>query len=146
VPPGGSTATIKAGQSATFALQLAATGNPFSVTVTCSGAPTKAACNGPASPVTVMPGSSANVSITVTTTANAALAPVPVGRTTPPLLWLFPAVSVVTWLIGGKAWFPEIQRRLTDFGRRRWRPAFAALLLLAATAVMTGCGGGKVTA
>jgi PKD repeat protein len=149
VPPGGSVATIKAGQSATFALQLAATGNPFSVTVTCSGAPAKAACNGPATPITVTAGSSVSVPVTVTTTASAAMLPSPVGRTAPPMLWLLPAAAMLAWFIGGRAWVAEIRRRLAAFGARAtkaWKPAFAALLLLAATVAMTGCGGKGNTA
>jgi PKD repeat protein len=146
VPPGGSSATVKAGQSTTFALQLAATGNPFSVTVTCSGAPASAACNGPASPVTVAAGSSVNVPVTVTTTANAAMLPSPVGETTPPVLWLLPAASMLAWLIGGKARFVQTRRRFAGSRRKQWKPAFAALLLLlAAIVAMAGCGGSKGT-
>jgi PKD repeat protein len=144
VPPGGSSATVKAGQSTTFALQLAATGNPFSVTITCSGAPADAACNGPASPVTVAAGSSVNVPVTVTTTANAAM--LPVGKITPPMLWLLPGASVLAWLIGGKARFFQTRRRLAGSRRKQWKPAFAALfLLLAALVAMAGCGGTKGT-
>ncbi|HKF20593.1 MAG TPA: PKD domain-containing protein [Candidatus Angelobacter sp.] len=144
VPSGGSAATIKAGQSATFALQLAATGSPFSVTITCSGAPTSAACNGPASPLTVAAGSSVSVPVTVTTTANAAMLPLPVGKTAPPMLWLLPGASVLAWLIGGKARFVQTRRRFAGSSTRQWKPAFAALLLLLAVIVaMAGCGGSK---
>jgi PKD repeat protein len=141
VPPGGSAATVKAGQSATFALQLAATGNPFSVTITCTGAPTKAACSGPASPITVTPGASANVPITVSTTASAGLLPAPQGKTNPPMLWLLPVVSMAAWFFGSKKLFMAVKRLLSGSGRRAWKPAFVApLLLLACGTVMTGCG------
>ncbi len=145
VSPGGNTVTVKAGQSTTFALQLAASGNPFSVTVTCSGAPAHATCNGPGSPVTVAPGSSVNVPITVTTTANAALLS-PVANNAPPALWLLPVASVLAWFLGGQQRFAEAKRLLAGVRARAraWKPVFAApLLLLAAMVLMTGCGGGK---
>jgi PKD repeat protein len=148
VPPGGSVATIKAGQSATFALQLAATGNPFSVTVTCSGAPAKAACNGPATPITVTAGSSVSVPLTVTTTANAAMLPLPVGKTAPPMLWLLPVAPMLAGFLFRKARFAETRHRLAGLATTKaWKPAFVApLVLLATVATMVGCGGKVNTA
>jgi hypothetical protein len=146
VPSGSNAATIKAGQSASFALQLAATGGPFNVTVACTGAPANAACNAPASPVTVTAGSSVSVPVTVSTAANAAVLSLPAGRSTPPALWFVPAVSMLVWLFRSKARFRDIKYRFVGFAKKSLRPAFAAsLLLVAALAATTGCGGGKAT-
>jgi PKD repeat protein len=144
VPPGGSAATIKAGQSASYTLQLAATGGPFSVTVACTGAPAHAACNGPASSLNVTAGSSINVPVTVSTTANASVLSLPVGGSTPPVFWALPAVSMLAVVFLRKTSFAESKRRLVRSAKKALRPAWVLpLLLLAAIAVMTGCGSGK---
>jgi PKD repeat protein len=145
VSPGGGAATIKAGQSASYALQLAATGGPFSVTVACTGAPAHAACNGPSSPITVTAGSSISVPVSVNTTANASVSSWPVGRNSPPVLWVLPAVSMLALLFFRRTGFAETKRRFASSAKKVLRPAWVLpLLLLAAIAVMTGCGGGKV--
>lgn len=103
--PAGSSVTIKAGQTANYSLQLAATGSPTSVTVTCSGAPPKGACTAPAAALAVTPGTPAGVPISVTTTANAATLPGPNAKNSPPALWLLAAVSMASMLaffFGGK--------------------------------------------
>src|SRR5215831_14399596 len=66
--PAGSAATVKAGQTATYQLQLAATGAPLNVSISCAGAPPSSSCNAPAGSVTVTPGSPAMVNVSVSTT------------------------------------------------------------------------------
>jgi len=147
---GGSTsATVKAGQTAMYALQLSLVGgaatDQLMVTVSCTGAPPKAMCSGPASPVTVTQAAApATVAISVTTTANALLTPpAPSSRLrTPwnrlPILWVLPTLLMLRWLRC---------RKRTE--ARAWaaRPAFAASILLLAMlgAAMSGCSGGGTT-
>jgi hypothetical protein len=76
---GGSTsATVKAGSTATYNLQFATTATssttPISITVACTGAPSKATCNAPAA-VTLTPGTPAAYTVTLTTTAASMMAP-----------------------------------------------------------------------
>ncbi|HEY6305511.1 MAG TPA: hypothetical protein VI488_03510 [Candidatus Angelobacter sp.] len=160
--PSGSTATIKAGQTANYSLQLAATGAPASVTVTCADAAPKSACTAPGTALSVTPGTPVNVPVSVTTTANAAVLPGPSGKLGPPAGWL-PVASLATVLLfffGGKqhlqaagrllaSWSPMAAKYRHAFGfrfsERRYSPrkyALAApLVLLAGLAVMAGCGG-----
>jgi hypothetical protein len=125
--PSGATATVKAGQMATFALQLAALGTPFSVSISCAGAPANASCNGPASPVTVNPGTPDTVNISVSTVAHGATFP------HPPAMWLLMLLVPVGLLM---------QKLLISPGRgwRILKPVFATPLVLAA-ALAVGCGG-----
>lgn len=145
---GPTSATVKAGQTAMYALQFSLTGgaatDQLTLTVNCTGAPPKATCNGPASPVTVTQAAPATVAVSVTTTANALLIPpAPSSRLrTPwnhlPILWVLPMLLVLLWL-----------RRCKHTEAPAWaaRPAFAASVLLLAivAAGMSGCGGGGAT-
>jgi hypothetical protein len=147
VAAGGSTsATVKAGQTAMYALQLSlvggATTDQLMVTVSCTGAPSKATCSGPASPVTVTQAPAA-VAINVSTIANGLLIPTPPASRlrTPwnhlPILWVLAMLLVLLWLRRCK--------QAAAGGRIAWaaRSAFAAsILLFAMGAVMSGCGGG----
>ena len=75
--------TVKAGSPANYSLQIAlpaGVAGPLNVTITCTGAPSKASCNGPAVPVNVTGAAPTIVSVTVTTTANAMLLPAPSSR------------------------------------------------------------------
>jgi hypothetical protein len=136
--PSGTATTVKAGQTANYSLQLAATGSPATVTITCSDAAAKSVCTGPASALTVNPGTPANIPISVTTTANAEMLPW-FHFTTPPAAFLLLLLIVPAGVLA--------QAILTSPRARGlgWKPAFAApLLLLGAMAV--GCGGGSVGA
>jgi hypothetical protein len=135
--PSGSSATIKAGQMANYSLQLDATGGPFSVAVTCSGAPTKSTCTAPAAPIAVTPGTPANVAISVTTTANAGAALPPGNKSLPPAFWLLLLVVPAGLLAQMKVLSPRIRRFAV-------KPAWAALALLAFMAI--GCGGKSASA
>jgi hypothetical protein len=146
---GGSTSqTVKAGQTATYNMQLSATGGtiPVSVTITCAGAPSLATCSGPSSAVSVTPGTPAPFTITVTTTGTAMFAPgtpsdpkmlPPAAIRTSPLAILGVLLSIAAML----TW------RQSPAGRMRAvRMAFAACLILmpiSATALLVGCGGGS---
>jgi hypothetical protein len=114
------------------------------VTVTCTGTPPKAACSGPASPVTVTQAAPFTVAISVTTMANALLIPqAPSCRLgTPwnrlPILWILPMLLMLLW------------RRCKQTEARVWVPrlefAVPVLLLASVAAAVSGCGGGGTTA
>jgi hypothetical protein len=107
-------ATVTAGQTATYNLQLAATGglstDSFNVTVTCSGAPTLSTCTAPSAPVVVTPAAASTFKVTATTTAAGFLAPQPQSqfRMQPPaslrslplasLAVLFAILAMLTWM------------------------------------------------
>jgi hypothetical protein len=146
---GGSTsAAVKAGQTAIYALQLSLVGgvatDQLMVTVSCMGAPSKATCTGPVSAVTVTQAGPAAVAISVSTTANGLLIPAaPASRMRIPLNYL--PILFVLLMPFALVWL----RRCKPTEARVWavRLAFAApVLLLAVTiAAIGGCGGGGGT-
>jgi ASPM-SPD-2-Hydin domain-containing protein/HYDIN/CFA65/VesB family protein len=151
---GSTTQTVKAGQTATYNLQLSAAGaasmtDSFSVTVTCTGAPALATCNAPAAPVVVTPAAPAAFSITVSTTGASIVAPgvqteprmqPPAAIRTVPL-FLLVLLSVAVML----AWMQSPAGRM-----RTVRLAFVAGLLMlpvSAAVLLQGCAssGGSST-
>jgi hypothetical protein len=152
--PGGSSATVKAGQTASYSLQLAATGGPLSVSVICAGAPPKGVCSTPSAALTVTPGTPLNFPINVSTTAGAALAPLPGSMPGPPAWWI-PAASLAAMaglFFAGKQQVgvvgrllrvstPDIAKLWQGPGIAARKIAFAAPLVLVALGVMAGCGG-----
>ena len=127
-----SSATVSAGQTATYNLSITPLGGlSGAVSVTCSGAPSLATCK--ASPASVnLSGSGASpISVTVSTTAPSGV----VMRPKPPAgpwVWLWIAgllAAVATWMMAARrlAW------------QRAWVP-LAVVLLCAA--LWTACGGG----
>jgi hypothetical protein len=148
---GGSTsATVKAGQTATYSLQLSLTGgqltDQLTVTATCAQAPRKAVCTGSASPVTVTQTAPATLAISVSTTANGSA--VPLGPSLRfrqlanrfQILWPFALLLVFFSMLAHN-----------NAGARRLRepmasPRFAAVLLFAlAASAITGCNGGSMS-
>jgi hypothetical protein len=150
--PWGSSATVKAGQTASYSLQLTATGTPLNVTVACAGTPPKGSCTVPSAAFTVTPGTPVSLPISVSTTANAAVAPLPDAPNGPPAVWLPLAsmLATIALFFAGKqhlrvagrlsaSWIADT----TSLPRSAWmrRAAFAAPLMLAGLGLMTGCGG-----
>lgn len=149
--PSGSAATIKAGQTANFALQVAANGSPASVTVTCTGAPPKGACNVPAAAFNVTPGTPAPLSVSVSTSANAEALPGPSSKHAPPrgllpVAAMFSMASMMAFFFGGKQRLLGncrvrlIANREVPIARLR-QLALAAPVVLLAGLALTGCGG-----
>jgi hypothetical protein len=140
-------ATVKAGQTAMYSLQLSLVGgagaDQLMVTVTCMGAPAKATCS-PGSTVPVTQTGPTLVAISVSTMAMGMLIPpAPSSRLRThwnrlPILCAVPMLLMLLWL-----------RRRKQSEARDWaaRPAFAVpvLLLAMATAAASGCGGGSTT-
>ncbi|MGH9571296.1 MAG: Ig-like domain repeat protein, partial [Candidatus Angelobacter sp.] len=157
-PTGGSTSiTIKAGQPASYSLQLALSSgvstDQLSVTVTCSGAPAKATCIAPATPVIVTGAAPVVVPISVSTTANAFALPMPPSEPRGPvnllpMLATMALFSLVFWIVATAkvarkhgavhAWTGRLKPGLA----MKLAHAAPVLLLFVTMAVLSGCGGG----
>ena len=126
VNQGGVSASVAAGSTANYMLQVAAA-NGFNSTVTlsCTGAPSQAVCT--VSPASVTPtGAAAQFTVSVTTTAPS-LSGMPVGTFLPPSLWVAVLATMVLVAFTGR------------FGRRLAYPVsvIALFLVIGWTA---GCG------
>jgi hypothetical protein len=146
---GSNTQTVKAGQTATYSLQLSVTGgtatDQASVTIACTGAPALSTCNTPTSAVVVTPAAPAPVSVTVNTTASTMLVPVkqpepkmqlPTAMPTLPLIVLAILLSIAAFL----TWMQSPAGRV-----RTVRIAFSVCLVLlpiSAATLMMGCASG----
>jgi hypothetical protein len=110
-----------AGQSTNYALQLALTGGTGSinVTISCTGAPAKASCTGPAAPV-IVSGST------------------PIMALLSLAFWT--AVNSKVRVKAAVAW-----SAITSVSGRKFAYLAPSLVLLAAMTVMGGCGGGGGT-
>jgi hypothetical protein len=123
-----SSATITAGQPATFTLTATAAGGfNQAITLSCSGAPAGAACN--ISPTSINPnGTTATAQVTVTTTARSGLMPASWPRLWWPLaLVLLAALALLTFY-----WIPRQSRPRVRLAVAL--PAFGLLLC------SIGCG------
>ena len=135
-----STATVAAGQTATYMLSLGAGGGfSGSVATSCSGAPATATCS--VSPATVSVGgaTAATATVTVTTTARSELV-LPVannslrefrGRRIMQLASLM-AMMILAW-----SWLKRKNPQL------RWVPELTMMLVLSLGIALTSCGGGS---
>jgi hypothetical protein len=127
---GSGSSTVGAGQAASYGLSVAPV-NGFNGTLnfTCTGAPSEANCTVSPSSL-VLNGSAQNVSITVTTTAASAAAPLPPGLTVPPNMVPLAVGSMLLLLSAAM------------FGMRR-RARWLTLAPLAFVLLWVGCGGGS---
>jgi hypothetical protein len=144
--PGGSTsATVSAGQTAQFQLQLTpGPGYSGTLSLACSGAPLNATCQVPSS-IALATGTPAPFTVTVTTSGLAALPPSPGPRFLPftniPVLLLSAFVAFLLILL---VWSRGV---VSSSCRVRWAfpRAFGALLFAIALSNMGGCGGGNAS-
>lgn len=144
---GATTATVKAGQQASYSLAMGlANGSIGSVNVNiiCSGAPAKASCVVPAGSVAVSDLVPTIFTVNVTTTANAALLPLGSSKPREPLK-MMPLIS--TLVIGSLLFWAIVTRNVRSklgygFQVRKFAPALPAFALLISLAVIAGCGGG----
>jgi trimeric autotransporter adhesin len=145
---GGSTsATVSAGQKASYSLQASATGgftpnDQLGVTIACTGAPQNATCSGPTSPVTATPSTPGAFTVTVQTAAGSEVAPM-----IPPAPWqfqmllalIFFALALVSYFLWNRA--RHRSAALLDKPRRAKVMAIVPLSLLAMSMVcVAGCG------
>ncbi len=122
-------ATIKAGQSATFNITINPTGDVTStVGFSCGGLPAASACS--FSPATVMPGANpVSTTLTVTTTAPSSSAPFSL-HPLPPFFWAFAATGCLGLLL--LALFRDSK------AARRAALLWAAIILVS---LLGSCGG-----
>jgi hypothetical protein len=129
--------TVTAGQSVAFHFSATAINDYVNtVTLACSGLPSKSSCTfTPSNSFGVGPAGPATVTVTLHTTAASSLAPLPPSEPTAPRM---PAAGWGWWLLaaGWLGWLAARRRR------RRLAPALAAVLLLLVLCVSCGGGGG----
>ena len=127
---GGVAVTVNAGQPAQYVLGVSATAAAGTVNFSCSGLPTAASCSfNPPS----LTNASTNVTMTVTTTARAALVTGPGLENRNPWLWL--GLLSLAALAGLKA-------MAQPTSRRRLAPILGACALLI-SGILAGCGGAE---
>ena len=122
---GASSATIAAGQTATYNLSIGGGGFAGTATLTCSGAPTGATCSLPAS-VNVSATNASMFTVTVTTTARSSAAIVPNSFMHSGWLWAVAMMGIVI---------------LPSFSKKR-RLSAARCLPIAFLLFIASCGGG----
>jgi YVTN family beta-propeller protein len=130
-------ATVQAGQSATFAVTVSPEGDMTNaISFACSGLPSKSTCS--FSPGTVTPGTTATkdtLTISTTATTTAALWPLaPTGHPTWPLfaaLALLPALALLA-----------TRKRQRPARRKLRRLAWAGTLAVCLAMTLAACGGG----
>ena len=122
-----SSATVKAGQSATTSASIVAIGSfKDSVTLSCTGLPSGATCS--FNPAALSPGANgqATSTLTITTTARSSSSLVPTGNSTVAFALGLPVCGIV---------FARLRVR------NRWKLALLFTLLLLALVLLQGCGG-----
>ena len=141
-----SSATVTAGQPATYDLQLSPTGFSGTIALTCTGAPSTVTCTPTPAALTTDGTSPVSFAVNVTTQAHSALfrqAPESLRR--PPISPMMPAISLET-----VAWFIFLVLLLggTGFSRRpvHVRVKSTCFLALASAVIfLAACGGGATT-
>ncbi len=136
VTQSGASASVSAGQPATFSLQ-ASPGAGFSgaLNFACSGAPTGATCSAPS--VTVASGSTTNFSVIVTTSGSAMLAPHSLPKLSLPTGEYSEDASLLFALLS--CWFFLALRPRSLNGTRF---SSCALVVMCGMLALAGCGGG----
>jgi hypothetical protein len=143
-PSGQTTATVSAGGTAQYQLQVTpGTGYTGSVSLACSGAPLGAVCQIPAS-VMVTNGTPAPFTVNITTSGSGAMLPVSDGPRNTPLggpspLLLLVCVCVLILLAYSPKRDAAIRAR-----RLAWNSALAGAVLFSVFSI-TGCGGGAAS-
>jgi hypothetical protein len=139
-------ATVTAGQPATYNRQLSPTGFSGTITLTCTGAPSTATCTPTPATLTTNGTSPVSFAVNVTTQAHSALfRQAPESFRRPPISPMVPAISLVT-----VAWFVFLTLLLggTSLSQRpvHVRVKSACFLAVVSAAIfLAACGGGSTT-
>jgi hypothetical protein len=134
----GGSATVAAGTTATYALSLAGSGGfSGSVALSCSGAPTGAACTISPASVTLNGSTAATATVSVTTTA-ASHVWLPGGSDRSRRIKMMLLFIYVTAVLAIASLY-----RLRANPQVRWAPMLAMTLLLCVGLMVTSCGGGS---
>ncbi|HEV1994958.1 MAG TPA: choice-of-anchor D domain-containing protein [Candidatus Acidoferrum sp.] len=143
-PNGSTTASVSAGQTAQYLLQLnPGAGYSGTVSLTCSGAPLNAACQVPAS-VSIANGAPAPFTVTVLTRGGAVLPPSIPWRLVPPAGIRVLLLLALAWVLvkaGKNRWMFDSTLRER---RLAWSGALAAVFLCSVI-FAAGCGSSSVT-
>ena len=138
-----STATVTAGQGATYKLTLAPQGGfKQPVSFTCSGAPAGATCSASPASVTLDGTNAATVTVTVTTTARSVTLPRSVP---PPAMWGTPArlrPLILLCILCIVVFVVRLAPGRRAASRRPWVIASALLACLIFAGLLASCGGG----
>jgi hypothetical protein len=126
-------ATVNAGQTATYRLTFTPESFSGTVAVTCRGAPARATCLVSPAPVTLDGTKAANVTVTVTTTARSLAGPRP--HSWPPARIGHRAVPLAVWLLG-------LMVLLTLAAPRRRRVYASLPVSMLLVLLWAACGGG----
>jgi hypothetical protein len=143
-----STATVTAGSTATYSVDVNAVGGSAStdtikVTITCGAVPVGAVCKFPNGTVNVSPGTAANITVTISTTAATTGTVWPGSKIRPPILFVFVLcmVAFMAWLIACRAKAQGMQRQALG----RYALAILVIALCFSASVMIGCGASTTT-
>ena len=132
------TATVNAGQTAQYSLQLTpGLGYSGSVTMTCSGAPATTSCS-VANPIVLTSGSSTTFMVSVTTTARSSLVPYSSPRSAPPAA---PFILLLATGVSLALLAALYKMKLRGAVTSRQLLCSAGFLVLAVCGI-AGCGGG----
>jgi 6-phosphogluconolactonase (cycloisomerase 2 family) len=142
---GGLSATVKAGQTATYNLQLVA-GFTGSVSFACTGAPAAATCTAPPQPLKVTSGTPVPFTITVATTGRAAITPFSDSPRFTPFASLRVLLTSTLFTIALLICWTDTKLRHAAPGKRPIGSGAFATLALTAILGVAGCGGGSTVA
>jgi hypothetical protein len=133
-------ATISAGQTATYSVALAPTsGFAQNVALSCSGGPAMSTCSVTPSSVSLSGTAAKNVRVAVATSSQGFVSPFAgVNPQQKMSLILLTTVFALVFFLAASA-------SLRTSGRLRWAPALAMLLLASMTMTLTSCGGGSTS-
>jgi VCBS repeat protein/ASPM-SPD-2-Hydin domain-containing protein len=127
-------ATVTAGQTATYSLAIAPTGGlTGTVSLVCTGAPTAATCSVSPASVALNGAIAANPTVTVTTMGHSMTAPRPQGG--PPALPRYKGLPLALWLMA----LATLIALITPRRRRAWA---GLAVILTAVVLWAACGGG----
>src|SRR6266550_2935038 len=145
-----SATTVKAGQTATYSLQLTATGgastDQVSATISCSGAPALSSCSSSPSTVTATPATPGTFTVKVTTTGSGMLVPSAptMPKTLPPAVLRTLPLTLLALLLSITAMLAWAQSPAAR--QRTVRVALSACLVLlpvSSAMLLMGCASGS---
>jgi hypothetical protein len=142
-------ATVNAGQTATYRLTFAPESFSGTVAVTCGGAPARATCLVSPAPVTLDGMNAANVTVTVTTTAPSLAGPQSGGQRPPlqgPPLGKYRGLPLQMWLLALVMLASLAAIHRTKPGLKLAPPLLASALMVMLLWLACGGGGGGAPA
>lgn len=135
------TATVSAGQSATYNLQVTPiSGFNLSVALTCAGAPAETTCTPVPTPVMPTGNSATAFAVTLSTTAPSRMLPRALPRNWPPLLLRLVVPALLMLILF--AFYARMRTSVAPRRERNFIYGLALVVILLLAAYSSGCGGG----